>query len=149
MKKENLQLLGFALILGIIIFLIFSFGIRKNDVDFCRGLFKSLIQGSQSAQKLIDWESLKAMGVDVGATYAKLPNAKEKTNYRKSFIKSLSQGFYNSGGQFRAFTNWRIYKHAGPGAIVAADYKQKTILFTLSEGEKRKLTAIQWESSGG
>lgn len=151
MKKENLQILGLIFIFGIIIFLILSFGIKKNDVDFCRDIFKGLIEGRESVQKFIDWGNLKAIGIDVGATYSKLPNAKEKADYRKSFIKSLSQGFNNAGGRFKAFSNWRVYKQDGADTLIAADYKDKakTILFTLSGYEKRKLTAIQWESTGG
>ncbi len=146
MKKEKLWLL--VSILGvIIIFFIFSLGIPKGEVSFCRNIFKGLTERRQSIQKLIDWENLKALGVDIGATYNQLPNAKEKSDYRREFIKNFSASFRGAGGRFVAFSNWRKYKHSGPDTIIAADYltKAKTILFVFSGYGKKKLTAILWE----
>lgn len=152
MKKENLQILGVISVIALAIFLIFSFMVRKSDLAFCRDVFKGLTQGRLSAvEKYIDWGALKAMGVDVGDTYKKLPDAKEKTEYRKSFVVNLSKGFKNAGGNFIDFTNWRVYKRDSLKTIIAADYnkKGKKILLTVYGYEKRKITAIQWEEQGG
>lgn len=151
MRKENLKILGPVLIFGVIILLALFFVTGKNEVTLCRNIFKGLIQARQSVQKYIDWENFKALGLDIGATYNKFPNDKEKSDYRREFIKNLSSGFKRQGGRFNAFSGWRIYKRSDEGTVVAADYKAKakTMLFTLSgSGYPRKLTAIQWGNVG-
>lgn len=151
MKKENLQTLGVIAIIALVIFLIFSFLVRKSDTAFCHDVFKGLTQGRLSAvEKYIDWGALKAMGVDVGDTYKKLPNAKEKENYRKAFVANLSKSFKNAGGSPRDFTNWRVYERGSLKTIVVADYnkKGKKMLLTIYGYEKRKITAIEMEDKG-
>ena len=146
MKKEKLWLLG--VVFGVIIvFFILSLGIPKGEVSFCRNIFKGLTEGRQSIQKSIDWENLKALGLDIGATYNQLPDAKEKQDYRREFIKNLSASFRGAGARFAAFSNWRKYKHSGIDTIIAADYqaKARTILFVFSGYGNKKLTAILWE----
>lgn len=149
MQKENVKILAVIGIIALAVFLISSFGIRKDDITFCRWVFKSLTSGKLSVEKYIDWEKLKAMGVDVGATYTKLPNAREKKDYRKSFIRNLSKGFIKSGGKAEAFTNWRVSQKEGLKAIILADYKNGTIAFTIYGYEKRQIIAIAWEKTNG
>ena len=128
--------------------LFFYLNIKNQDINFSRRVFAGLIKGRHSVQKLIDWENLQAVGVDVGQTYSALPNGKERADYQRAFVERFSLGFRQVGGDFKSFTNWRLYDNAPEVAIVAADYKDnKTILFTLSKYERKKLTAIQWEDA--
>jgi hypothetical protein len=152
MRKEDKQIFLVIGVIALAIFLIFSFMIRKNDVAFCRDVFNGLVKGRLLAvEKNIDWGTLKAMGVDVGQAYKKLPDAKEKKDYRKSFVANLSKGFKNAGGNFTDFTNWRTYKHEGLETMIMADYnkKGKKILFTIHGYENRKITAIEWKENNG
>lgn len=149
MQKENVKILAVIGIAGLIAFLIFSFGVRKDDVTFCREVFKNLTSGKLSVGKYIDWGRLKAMGVDVGATYTKLPNAREKKDYRKAFISNLSKGFIKGGGKAEAFTNWRVSQHEGLKTTILADYKNGTMAFTIYGYEKRQIIAIEWEKTNG
>jgi hypothetical protein len=126
--------------------------IKNRDIDFSRRVFYYLTTGRNAAQAMIDWQNLKAVGVDVGATYSDLPNDNERTNYRKAFINRFALGFQNTGGNFKSFINWRAYpkpygQDCANCAVVAADYqgKDKTILFTLSKDGRKKLKAIQWK----
>lgn len=149
MKKEHWQFLSLGLgglIIAVVLFL--NFGVRKNDVDFCRGIFEGLAEGRQSVQKLIDWKNMKALNVNIGETYNKYSDKKEKADYRENFIKSFSNGFKKAGGKFEAFSGWRLHQKDEFSAVVAADYKKKTLLLTISGYARRKLTDIQWESAG-
>ncbi len=150
MKKENKQILGVVLISLAVIFIIFLRVNPKNDVELCRDIFRGFVEGTGSMQNYIDWAHLKALGLDVGATYSKLPNAQEKGDYRREFYKNFSVSFKRNAGRFEAFTNWRIYEQNGATTIIAADYKEKskTVLFTLSGFEKKKITNIKWEGAG-
>ena len=150
MNKETKQTLGIILISLAVIFIIFLRAKPKNDLELCRDIFWGFVEGRQSLQNYIDWEHLRALGLDVGATYRKLPNPKEKEDYRREFYKNFSVSFKRNAGRFEAFTNWRIYEKAALGTIIAADYKlkSKTALFTLSGFENKKLTNIKWEGAG-
>jgi hypothetical protein len=150
MKKQNKQILGLALIFAGIIFAIFLFGSQKDDVSFCRDIFRGFVTGSQSLQGYVDWQHLKALGLDVGATYSKLPNQQEKDDYRREFYKNFSASFKRNNGAFSAFTNWRIYSQNSSGTIIAVNYnlKSKTALFTLSGSGNKQLTDIKWEGLG-
>lgn len=149
MKKTEIPIMRYV-ILGIIaIVLFFAFGWVKtrDDIEFCHQIFSGLIKGSFSVQKLIDWENLKAVGVDVGATYLSLPDEKQKSAYQESFIKGFSLAFRQAGGKLKSFTNWRISDKDIEQTQVAVDYKEKgkTLLFTISKPGKRKLVGIQWK----
>ena len=119
-----------------------------NDVEFCRRTFRGLAEGRPGVHRRIEWERLKALGVDVGATYAKLPNEQERMQYRKAFIERFSEGFRRTGGKPEAFVGWRAQGRTDDGrVVVAADYegKSKTLLLHLSGGWNKKLEAIQWQ----
>ncbi|MBU1905756.1 MAG: hypothetical protein KJ923_02005 [Candidatus Omnitrophica bacterium] len=149
MKKEHLIILGVVLIFAVAVILIFSSG-KKNDLDFCRYVFKGLIQGDQAMQKYIDWENFKGLDIDVGKTYLEYPEL-ERAKYRKTFINSFAFGFKEVGGRYAGFSSWRIHKQTASGVVVAADYLGKTLLFAISlpADGKRKISAIQWEGLGG
>ena len=122
--------------------------IKNSDINFSRRVFSDLIKGRYSAEKMIDWPNLKAVGIDVGKTYSGFPDDKEKADYRKAFIDKFSLGFRQTGARFKSFINWRIYDNTKEALIVSADHKDKdnkTILFTVSKYGRKKLKAIQWK----
>ena len=132
-----------ALFIGLFLY------VKNQDINFSRRIFTGLIKGNSSVQRLIDWPGFKAVGVDVGQAYSTLPNDKERADYRRAFIEKFSSGFRQTGADSKSFTNWRIYDNKGEFTVVAADYKEKdnrTILFALSKGGRKKLAAIQWEN---
>lgn len=147
MKKDT-PVLEYAVLIAVIITaLVFFLRVKTDDIDLCRAVFSGLVKGRYGVQKYIDWENLKAVGVNVGATYIKFTTEKERLNYKKAFIKNFSFGFKKVGGKLKAFTNWRIYNRDSEKTIVAADYRGKIILFTISKYGKRKLIAIQWKEA--
>lgn len=145
MSQEKTQILKFITVAVIgVISILYFLEINKSEVDTCRDILGGLTRGSYSVQSSIAWDKLKAVGADVGAVYSRLPNKKEKSGYRKAFIKSFAQGFKRSGGQLRGFTNWRIDKKDSQKTVVAADYRGKILLFTLYKYGK-KVADIQWK----
>ena len=101
-------------------------------------------------QKYIDWDNFKAMGMDLGDIYKKLPNAREKADFRSTFIKSVSMNFRLARGRPAAFVNWQALQRQGDAVIILAYYadKQDTILFAVSGYPKRKLISMQWKEKG-
>ena len=139
------------IVVALVVGLFFYINIQNQDINFSQRVFAGLVKGRHLVQKLIDWGNLKAVGVNVGQTYSNLPNDKERADYRQAFINSFSSGFRQAGGNFKSFVNWRLYNNPDcardtNNIIVAADYKgkDKTILFTLSQDGRKRLTAIQW-----
>lgn len=146
-EKYNPAVLEYVALFVIIIVLIAGFFQLKNqEINFCRNIFKGLMGGRVGVQKFIDWEHLKALDTDVGADYTRLPDDKERLNYKKAFIMLFARGFHQGGGNLRSFTNWRIYNKDNSSVTVAADYLKhnKTILFTLAKSGKKKLVSLQW-----
>jgi hypothetical protein len=151
MKKENTQLLVFILIVFLIVIsIIFIFSSGKSEVRLCQQVFLGLLTGRQSVENFLDWENIKVIGLNVGKLYSSLPDEKQKADYRKAFFKSLSVSFKKAGGRPELYTNWRIKGKNGSETIVAADYidKAKTLLFTLVQNGRKKITLIQWEGEG-
>jgi len=146
--KKDIPILEYAVLIVIVMgALAFFIRMKSADIDFCRRVFSDLVKGSYAVQKFIDWENLKAMGIDVGATYRGFPDEKKRADYKNSFIKNLSFGFKRAGGTLNSFTNWRIRDKYSDKTVVAADYRGKIILFTISKYGKRKLIAIQWKET--
>lgn len=146
-KKENLILEWAVLAVVVISALVFLLHLKNQEINLCRRLFNGLVKGSYGVVRLIDWDNLKALDVDVAATYAQLPNEAEKTNYKKAFIKGFSAGFRQIRGRLKEFARWRIYDRDSEKTVVAADYlgQNKTLLFTFLRYGRPKLIAIQWE----
>lgn len=143
MKRKNL-----ILIAGIITVLFISGCTQmETDVQLTRRIFNGLCSGNQRVQNLIDWETFKAIGVDVGQAYSNIVSEKERADYRKAFFYNFSFSFRSAGGRTSKFFNWRVNNREGNNTIVAADTAMgKAILFTLSnKAGKRKLTAIDWQ----
>jgi len=148
MKKDT-PILEYAVLIAVVMgALVFFIRMKTADIDFCHKVFNGLVKGSYGVQKFIDWEKLKAMKVDVGATYIQFTTEEQRSDYKKAFIKYLSLGFRQAGGKFNLFTNWRIRDKYSNKTVVAADYRGKIILFTISKYGKRKLIAIQWKEAG-
>jgi len=146
--KKDIPILEYAFLAGVVIVsLLVIFQIKRGDVNFSRAVFSDLVKGRDGVQKYIDWENLKGLAINAGATYSKFPTEKERSGYRKSFIQGFSLGFRRAGGNLKSFVNWRIYSQEGAQTIVAADYRghNKTLLLTLSGAGKKKLTSLQWK----
>lgn len=134
---------------GVIIFLIvigiiFLFKTRYNEVDAARSALYGLIQSNQSIAGLLRWDKLKAVGMDVGATYLSYKTDKERNDYKKYFIRGFSAGFKEVKGNYKQFANWRIHEKTAQKTVVAVDYRDKILLFTLPKNEK-KIIDIQWK----
>lgn len=116
----------------------------RQDVRFCRTVFVKLVKGDQSVGNAIDWDHLKALDVDVSATYAQLPNFEAKAAYRQAFIKNFAEGFHKSSGKLEEFTSW----HTERDGSIAVEYpaKKRTLVFRLSPEGKRRLTGIAWKA---
>jgi hypothetical protein len=128
---------------------------KNTDMDFCRSVFGGLAQGRFSADRMIDWQNLKALDQDIGADYRGLPNDAERLAFRRAFIRSFSTAFRGQGARARDFRDWRVYSREGQKVTVAADQigknKEiiKTILFTVSLYPQRKLISLQGYVAAG
>ena len=134
---------------GIIIFLIitgivFLLKARHNELDTARAVLGGLIQSNQSITGLLKWDKLKAVGADIGSTYLAYKTDKERNDYKKYFIRGFSAGFKEVKGNYKEFTNWRFYEKTAQKTVVAVDYRDKILLFTLPKNEK-KIIDIQWK----
>ena len=99
---------------------------RRTEVTVCRETVRGLIDGSPRVGRSIGWERLQAMGVDVGATYRRLPNERDRSEYRQAFIGQFREGFRRAHGQADGFRHWRVQQRLGERVIVAADYTPST-----------------------
>ena len=113
-----------------------------QDVRLCKRVFAGLVQGDQSVRKHIDWEHLKALDVDVGTDYTKLPSADEQAAYQQGFVRSFSEGFVRSKADPAGFAGWR----AQSDGTVTVEYpaKSKTVVFQLSENGKQ-VAGLAWK----
>ena len=77
-------------IIGIIsIINLFGCAKMETDLQFSKRVFEGLCNGNQWVQKSIDWEHLKAMGVDVGRAYSGIIAEGDRRDYRKMFFYNL------------------------------------------------------------
>ena len=134
---------------GIVIFLIiigiiFLFKARHNEIDIARAALTGLIQSNQSVAGLLKWDKLKAVGADISTTYLAYKTDKERNDYKKYFIRGFSAGFKEVNGNYKQFINWRFHEKSAQKTVVAVDYRDKILLFTLPKNEK-KITDIQWK----
>lgn len=147
MERTATPLIGSA-VLVLAIGAVAVFAMRGgSDVEVCRRVFQGLAEGRPGVHRRIDWERLKALDVDVGATYAALPDNQERARYRQAFIERFAAGFQGTGGRPEAFVGWRAQGRTDDGrVVVAADYegKHKTLLLGVSGGWRKKVVSIQW-----
>lgn len=147
-NDQKIPMIGYAM-LGLVAIAGVAFVARasRSEVGFCREVLKGLAEGKPSVKGRIAWERLRALDVDVGATYQALPNEEERAKYRQAFVLSFSQGFRQQGGAVKAFQRWRVHERRGTQVVVAADYvsKQKTLLMGIPASGPKKLETIQWQ----
>jgi len=146
--NNHKPLLEYLFLLVIILLAVTTFFYLKDqEITLCQKALSGLVNGADAAQRYIDWRKLYAMEINVGASFGKLRNEKERTNYKKEFIKNFSFVFKKVGGEIGAFTNWRIHERRSNVVVVAADYAlyNKTLLFSVSKSFKRKLVGLQWK----
>ena len=120
----------------------------EDDPQLAKRIFNGLCRGNQGVENLIAWQTLTAVGTDVGQTYSSFRTENDRKSYRKAFFYNYSNSFKSAGGSASQFFNWRIKSQDADKTIVAADTigRSKVALFTISHKEKqRKLTAISWE----
>ncbi len=119
----------------------------KSDVAVCQEIFRGLATGKADVEEWVDWANLKALEIDVGDTYSKLPDDTQRQQYRQAFIENFAQGFRFMGGTLQAFGHWRLHERAGDHVVVAVDYpaKHKTLLLSLATTGKRRLIGLQWQ----
>jgi len=148
MKKEDARFFAYlGIVVAVVIIVAFFLTVGEPDLSFGRSVFYGLIKGNESVKKSIDWDSFKAIGQDLGANYSKLPSAREKEWYKKSFIINCSLGFQSLKGVPGSFANWRLRRSDSQTAVVATDsIGGSTLLLTISKKDKkRKLVSIDWE----
>ena len=114
-----------------------------REVRLCKRLLGGLVQGKLSVGTGIAWDRLTALGMDVGAAYAQLPNLEEQAAYQEAFIQNFANGFRQSGATLKVFKHWRVQQDG----TVAVDYpeKQRTLVFRLSSTKPLQLTGLAWE----
>jgi len=68
MKKEDLRFFTYlGIVVAVVIIVAFFLTTGDPDLSFGRSVFYGLIKGDESVKGAIDWDSLKAVGLDVGA----------------------------------------------------------------------------------
>ena len=149
MERKTTPMIGIAvLLMAIGVIAVFVMPRIGNHVEFSRRVFQGLVEGKPGVDRDIEWQHLKALGVDVGAAYVKLPNDQERLQYRKAFIQQCSEGFRRVGGKPEAFVRWRTQGRTNDGrVVVATDYeaKNKTLLLDVSGGWRKQVVSIQWQ----
>lgn len=145
-NRERVLDLRWVIGIGAVVLILVLFGGAKSDLAICRQAFYGLTKGAYfSYDRHIAWERLQAVGTDVGAVYSLMPNDKERLNYRQAFFKSFAEGFRLTGGKFESFSHWRVLSKDSQKTVVAADYRGKILLFTMSKKYGRKISQIQWK----
>ena len=139
--------LGYVIVtMAFVAALVFGLKWLRRDVEFCRSVFRGLVNGSASVEQHIDWEHLRGLNVDVGATYTKLSTPLDRTQYREKFVEAFSKGFQLTGARSSSFVNWRVADRQADTITVAADYpsKKKTLLFVIPSVGTKRIEAIRW-----
>jgi hypothetical protein len=144
-KKQDSRILEYVfLLITILLVAYLAVQFKNQDINFARSVFSGLVHGKSSTQKYIDWEHFTAGGFNIAEAYAKLPDDKEKKNYRNQFIRNFAIGFAQTGGRLNYFTRWSVYSQDGLKVTVAAynTAHKKTLLFTINKAGKKKLIGL-------
>lgn len=148
MGKPNAPIIGsIALVLVIAGVLLLALRVRESDAAACRAILTGLAQGKSFVARRIDWNHLTAMGVNVGETYTKLPDDKQRADYRQAFVTQFARGFQQSGARPKDFVRWRLERREQDRVVIAVDYpaKKKTLLMSLPSSGTKKLEDIRWQ----
>ena len=104
----------------------------KDDIDFARDAIVLLAKGDPRVEDMIDWETFKTFGKDVGTTYSYMPGESGKSSFRKSFIDGFSKAFREKGETMEGLRDWKMESKDGNKTIVTASYSPgKTMVFTI------------------
>ncbi|HVF55564.1 MAG TPA: hypothetical protein VM934_05390 [Pyrinomonadaceae bacterium] len=116
----------------------------KGDVEFAREAFERLAGGDASAEEMVDWENLTALGMDVGAQYKLAPEARRGA-FRKEFLAGFSSSFKKSGGSASTARNWRVESSGGDKTVVATDSPTGVVLLitVTHAGGRQKVSALE------
>lgn len=147
-RQETSVMLGYGgVVLAVVLGVAALMQLRNTEVNFCRKVFDGLIQGNLAIESRIDWDELKAMGVDIGSTYRGYEKELDRAQYRQAFIGSFGRGFRGEGGKLSTYRNWRIAERNDETVTVAVDddLHGKTLLLTVSAVGPRQLLAIQMQ----
>ena len=104
-----------------------------SDTSFARSTFVSLAKGDTAVQSKIDWETLTALGENVGVKYNLIPTETEKQQFRLGFITEFASSFRQSGGSVDNFTNWKVTFRDSTRTEVTADSPNGLLTLTVSE----------------
>ncbi|MBW3636362.1 MAG: hypothetical protein KY445_07845 [Armatimonadetes bacterium] len=108
------------------------------DLQFAQDSFPVLARGDAKAEELIDFETLRMAGMDVGAVYAAMPNDKEKADFRRSFVVGFASSFQGTGASADSFKNWRVQNSDSARTVVATDGPKGVITITVSRRDDRQ-----------
>jgi hypothetical protein len=113
------------------------------DIQFAQTAFAALATGNPSAEGMLDWSSLKAVGTDVGIQYNSMPNDTEKAAFRQSAVASFASSFQSTGASADSLTNWRVQD--ATNHVVAADAPSgATLSLTISRPDgTQKISDIE------
>jgi hypothetical protein len=116
----------------------------KPETDFAREAIVLLVKGDPRVEEMIDWETFKTFGDDVGSKYWYIPGENGKAAFRKSFIGGYSAAFRERGETMEGLSNWRVQSKEESRTVVAADYSPSmTLVFTISlKDGRQKLSEI-------
>jgi hypothetical protein len=104
----------------------------KPDIEFAQEAVVLLVKGDPRVEEMIDWETFKTFGKDVGSTYSYMPGESAKAAFRKSFIESYSSPFRNSGETMEGLRSWEVESKDESRTIVTASHSPgKTLVFTI------------------
>ena len=119
----------------------------QRDIRAAQRILAGLAAGKVSVTRAIHWEQLQAIDLDVGSTYAQLPNDIERRAYQQSFVANFAEGFRQAGGRMKAFRGWRIQSRQPERVVVAVDdtLRGKTLVLSLSASAPKRLEGVQWQ----
>lgn len=117
---------------------------RKPDTDFAREAIVLLVKGDPRVEEMIDWETFKTFGDDVGSKYWYMPGESAKAAFRQSFIGGYSAAFRDRGETMEGLSNWRVQSKEELRTVVTADYSPNmTLVFTiLLKDGRQKLSEV-------
>jgi len=110
----------------------------KVDMSFAKNTFEALARGEAKARESIDWQTLQAMGQNVGAEYVKLPSETDRVNFQQAFVSQFASSFRQAGGTPDQFANWRVSYHDDLKTEVAADSNGGTVTITVTERDGKE-----------
>jgi len=148
---KTIKILPGCLCLLIFVLLGCSTEKHKEDVEFAKTAVTTLHRGDSAVESLIDWEAFQMYGENVGMLYLMMPDEKEKSDFRRSFVAQFSTSFQSTGASAdRIFTNWRIQDQDSARTIVAADRPDNTTLlvFVSKRDGKQRISGLQLTTSG-